>query len=98
MMHRLLRAAVLLLCVIGCAPALVAADPNANSPNPPNTPAVIRKSLARITTTSQDPNYKVPWTPGTIGGGVGAGFVIDGQRIMTNAHVVSNARFLTVEK
>jgi S1-C subfamily serine protease len=29
---------------------------------------------------------------------VGAGFVIDGDRVMTNAHVVSNARFLTVSK
>jgi len=67
-------------------------------PNPPNTPAVIRKSLVRITTTSQDPNYKLPWAPGTISGGVGAGFVISGERILTNAHVVSNARFLTVEK
>ena len=58
-------------------------------------PAAIRKSLVRISTTSQDPNFKVPWTPGSVGGGVGAGFVISGSRIMTNAHVVSNARFLS---
>jgi S1-C subfamily serine protease len=64
-----------------------------------DTPAtVVRKSLVRITVTTQDANYKVPWVPGNIGGGVGAGFVIDGKRIMTNAHVVSNARFLIVEK
>lgn len=63
------------------------------------TPAAeVRKSLVRITVTEQSANYKVPWVPGRIGGGVGAGFVIDGERIMTNAHVVSNARFLTVEK
>ncbi|MEI6351865.1 MAG: trypsin-like peptidase domain-containing protein [Verrucomicrobiota bacterium] len=60
--------------------------------------AEIRKSLVRITTTSQEPNYRIPWTPGNISGGTGAGFVIDGQRIMTNAHVVSNARFLSVER
>src|SRR5438309_8612648 len=30
--------------------------------------------------------------------GVGAGFVIEGNRIMTNAHVVSNSRYLTVER
>ncbi len=60
--------------------------------------ADIRKSLIRITTTEQDPNYRVPWTPGNISGGVGAGFVIDGQRVLTNAHVVSNARFLSLEK
>jgi S1-C subfamily serine protease len=58
----------------------------------------IRKSLVRISTTSQDPDYKVPWNPGTMSGGVGAGFVIDGGRILTNAHVVSNARFIVVEK
>lgn len=60
--------------------------------------ATVRKSLVRITVTSQDANYKVPWVPGNTGGGVGAGFVIDGNRVMTNAHVISNARFITVEK
>src|SRR6266481_4666243 len=58
----------------------------------------IRKSLVRITTTSQEPDYKVPWNPGSISGGVAAGFVVDGGRILTNAHVVSNARFIVVER
>src|ERR1700726_5212581 len=58
----------------------------------------IRKSLVRITATSQEADYKVPWNPGSMSVGVGAGFVIDGDRIMTNAHVVSNARFIVVEK
>src|ERR1700736_5310235 len=61
-------------------------------------PVDIRKSLVRISTTSQDPDYKVPWNPGTMSGGVGAGFVIDGNRILTNAHVVSNARFISVQR
>ncbi len=58
----------------------------------------IRKSLIRITCTEQNVDYKVPWNPGSVGGGVGAGFVIEGNRILTNAHVVSNNRFLTVER
>ena len=58
----------------------------------------ISKSLVRIEATSQEPNYKTPWSPGDVTSGVGAGFVVDGKRIMTNAHVVSNARFLTVSK
>jgi S1-C subfamily serine protease len=58
----------------------------------------ISKSLIRIEATSQEPNYKTPWSPGDVSSGVGAGFVVDGKRIMTNAHVVSNARFLTVSK
>lgn len=60
--------------------------------------APVAKSLVRIETTSQEPNYKAPWSPGEVSGGVGAGFIISGNRIMTNAHVVSNARFLTVSK
>src|SRR6516165_3019095 len=64
------------------------------------TPRVvdIPKSLVRITTTSQEPDYKVPWNPGSISGGIGAGFVVEGERILTNAHVVSNARFIVVER
>jgi len=58
----------------------------------------IQKSLVRITSTEVEPDYRAPWNTGSIGRGVGAGFVIDGQRIMTNAHVVSNTRYLTVER
>lgn len=56
----------------------------------------VAKSMVRISTAAQEPDYAVPWSPGGIANGVGAGFVIDGKRIMTNAHVVSNARFITV--
>ncbi len=60
--------------------------------------AKVADSLVRIQATSQDPNYRTPWSGGSVVGGVGAGFIISGNRIMTNAHVVSNARFLTVAK
>src|SRR4051812_17486862 len=58
----------------------------------------VQKSVVRITTTGVEPDYKAPWNSGALGRGVGAGFVIDGSRILTNAHVVSNARYLTVER
>lgn len=58
----------------------------------------IRKSLARISNTSQDPNYRQPWLPGATMGSTGTGWVVSKDRILTNAHVVSNARFLTLEK
>ncbi|HET6407382.1 MAG TPA: trypsin-like peptidase domain-containing protein [Chthoniobacteraceae bacterium] len=61
-------------------------------------PSEIRKSVARINNTAQDPNYRIPWLPGANGGGNGTGWVVSGDRLMTNAHVVSNAKFLTVEK
>jgi S1-C subfamily serine protease len=61
-------------------------------------PIDIRKSLARISNTAQDSNYRVPWLSGPTGGGSGTGWVVGPDRLMTNAHVVSNARFLTIEK
>ena len=61
-------------------------------------PGEVRKSIARITNTAQEANYRAPWLPGQVGGGSGTGWVVAGERLVTNAHVVSNARFLTVEK
>ncbi len=65
---------------------------------PPRPNGPIQKSLVRITATEVSPDDKAPWNAGMIARGVGAGFVIDGNRIMTNAHVVSNSRYLTVER
>jgi S1-C subfamily serine protease len=66
------------------------------APTRPNGP--VQKSLVRITATAVEPDYKAPWNAGGLQRGVGAGFVINGNRIMTNAHVVSNSRYLTVER
>jgi S1-C subfamily serine protease len=66
------------------------------APPKPNGP--VQKSLVRITATSVDPDYKAPWNAGGLERGVGAGFVISGNRIMTNAHVVANSRYVTVER
>src|SRR5438309_7262813 len=75
------------------APAIV---PVPIAPPKPNGP--VQKSLVRITATEVAPDYKAPWNAGAIQRGVGAGFVIEGNRILTNAHVVSNSRYLTVER
>ena len=72
-------------------PAVIVAPPAR-----PNGP--IQKSLVRITATEVEPDYRAPWNSGGVQRGIGAGFVIDGNRIMTNAHVVSNSRYLTVER
>jgi S1-C subfamily serine protease len=66
------------------------------APPKPNGP--IQKSLVRITATSVEPDYRAPWNAGGLQRGVGAGFVISGNRIMTNAHVVANSRYITVER
>lgn len=73
-------------------PTLILAVSAAAQPNE------VRKSVARINTTAQEGNYRIPWLPGQSGGGSGTGWVVEGDRLVTNAHVVSNARFITVEK
>ena len=77
-------------------PQNVVAVPVPMAPPQPNGP--VQKSLVRITSTEVAPDYRAPWNAGTLGRGIGAGFVIEGNRIMTNAHVVSNSRYLTVER
>lgn len=61
-------------------------------------PNEVRKSLARITNSAQDANYRIPWLSGHAGGGSGTGWVVSKDRLLTNAHVVSNSRFITVER
>jgi len=75
------------------APAIVAVPVPPPRPNGP-----IQKSLVRITSTEVEPDYRAPWNAGALQRGIGAGFVVEGNRIMTNAHVVSNSRYLTVER
>lgn len=78
------------------APPAQAVVPVPVAPAKPNGP--VQKSLVRITATEVEPDYRAPWNAGALQRGVGAGFVIEGNRIMTNAHVVSNSRYLTVER
>ena len=66
------------------------------APPKPNGP--VQKSLVRVTATAVEPDYRAPWNAGGLQRGVGAGFVISGNRILTNAHVVANSRYLTVER
>jgi S1-C subfamily serine protease len=77
-------------------PPSAAVVPVPIAPPQPNGP--VQKSLVRITATEVAPDYRAPWNAGMLGRGIGAGFVIEGNRIMTNAHVVSNSRYLTVER
>ncbi|MEO6053500.1 MAG: serine protease, partial [Chthoniobacterales bacterium] len=55
-------------------------------------------SVVRIQTVSLEPDYRLPWNSGRMMNGTGTGFVIGGNRIMTNAHVVSNARHIQIYK
>ncbi|MCE9614931.1 MAG: trypsin-like peptidase domain-containing protein [Lentisphaerae bacterium] len=55
-------------------------------------------SVVKIYVTNQRENYMMPWQAGPQSGGSGTGFIIRGKRILTNAHLVADARFLEVQK
>ena len=58
----------------------------------------LRKSLVKIFTTIQNPNYYEPWRVGSQETVSGSGSILSGHRILTNAHVVSNQIFIQVLK
>ena len=54
-------------------------------------------SLVKITCTSHDFSFKQPWQAPRIGDAGGTGFIIGGNRILTNAHVIDGHRYIKVE-
>jgi S1-C subfamily serine protease len=76
------------LCLIFLilAPALAAQPSNSD----------IYRSVLRIEVATQIPDYETPWNSGRFSGGIGTGFIIGKNKILTNAHVVSNARRLLI--
>src|ERR1044071_7987907 len=58
----------------------------------------LRKSLVKIFTTIQNPNYYEPWRVDAQQDISGSGWIISGHRILTNAHVVSNQISIKVLK
>ncbi|KKM08322.1 hypothetical protein LCGC14_1725040 [marine sediment metagenome] len=57
----------------------------------------IKKAIVKVFTVSSRPDYYSPWDMGAPRSASGSGFVIAGGRILTNAHVVSDATFIQVQ-
>lgn len=58
----------------------------------------IKKALVKIYAAHQMFNYASPWQNGQDYNSTATGFIIDGNRIITNAHAVLNEKFLQVRK
>jgi len=58
----------------------------------------IEEAVVKILTVSNKPDYDQPWQMVGQRSGSGSGYVISGQRIITNAHVVANQTFIQVQR
>jgi len=56
------------------------------------------KSVVLIQSVRQDFDYVTPWKQESMRQGIGSGFVIAGKRILTNAHNVSNCKYVELRK
>ncbi len=57
-----------------------------------------RLSVTKIFVTLQQEDFRQPWQSSPPMSGSGSGFIIKGKRLITNAHVVSDARFIEVQR
>ena len=58
----------------------------------------VKKALVKVYTSHQLFDYLSPWQYGKSANSTATGFIIDGERIITNAHAVLNSKFLQVRK
>lgn len=58
----------------------------------------MRKSLFKIQVISQTPDYEQPWAQNATNRSSGTGFYIGKEGILTNAHVVADGKFITVQR
>ena len=56
------------------------------------------EAVVRIENSALNPDYKTPWNSGRDSGGNGTGWLVDNNKFLTNAHVVSNSRIVYIKK
>ena len=56
------------------------------------------KSVIMIRGTGQEFDFVTPWKPKAMQTGVGSGFIIDSNKVLTNAHNVSNNKYVELQK
>jgi len=58
----------------------------------------LEKSVVLIRSIKQDFDYVTPWKQEAMREGIGSGFIIEGKRVLTNAHNVSNCKYIELRK
>ena len=67
-------------------------------PAVPSRAADLDRSVVKFYTVIRKPNWRQPWDSGYQYNSGGSGCVLDGRRILTNAHVVSDAMYIQVKR
>jgi len=57
-----------------------------------------RRSVVKIYVTSQRGDFAMPWQTAGPAAGSGSGFILRQRRLLTNAHLVSDAKYIEVQK
>lgn len=57
----------------------------------------IKESIVKIYTVANQPNYQEPWNSSSAQFS-GSGSIIEGNKVLTNAHVIANSTFLEVKR
>ena len=57
----------------------------------------VRTAVVKIHSSRRPPDFLRPWTKGPLRQATGSGVIIDGKRILTNAHVVQYSSRLLVQ-
>lgn len=60
--------------------------------------AVVKKALVKVYSSHQSYNYLSPWQYGESTSSTATGFIIEGNKVITNAHAVLNSKFLQIRK
>ncbi len=79
-------------CIIGLFVAAQAMPLDARSPK------LIERSVVKVIAVASDPYYYQPWQTGSQTTHTGSGVVIEGNKVLTNAHVVANQTFVQVRR
>jgi S1-C subfamily serine protease len=100
-MHKAIFWAI--LCLLALAPLARAQDdpvskPELKAAEPVDELKQLRASVVQIFVDSQDEDYYQPWQRPRPQRSSGSGFYIGKKRLLTNAHVVSNAKSLLVKR
>ncbi|MCW8820589.1 MAG: serine protease, partial [Sulfurovum sp.] len=58
---------------------------------------ISKQAIVKIYTTAKKPNYQEPWAS-SMQSRTGSGAIIEGEYILTNAHVVADQAFIEVQR